>query len=214
VWLGFVGLALVFVGLLVARMLPPPSPAETGDQLARFYQAHTQGIRVGTILMGFGAALIAPWFGVVTHRLRSIPGHGPATAYMQLALAALLVFEIVLPITLIQVVAFRPDRIGGDTLLLDDLAMILLISPAYTVIVEWLVTGFAILRDRSRVFPAWVGWVNVGTALCSFPGVTVIFTKHGPWRWSGLFGFWVPAVVFGVWIVAMSVALLTPRSDR
>jgi hypothetical protein len=213
VWAGVAGLVVLFVGLFIARMLPPPSPGESAGQIAAFYQRHTQGIRAGTILMGFGAALMAPWFGVITRYLRRIPGHGPATAYCQLALDALLVFEIVLPITLIQVVAFRPERIAGDTLLLDDLAMILLVSPAYTVIVEWMVTGIAILRDRGDVpvFPRWSGWVSIGTALLSIPGVLVIFHKTGPWRWSGAIGFWVPAVVFGLWMIAMSAAMLTPR---
>ena len=215
VWCGVAGLLVLFVGMAVGHLLPPPSPSENADQVSSFFQTHTQAIRAGTILMGFGAALMAPWFGVVTRRVRAIPGHGPATAYCQLALAALLVFEIVLPITLIQVVAFRPERIGGDTLLLDDVAMILLISPAYTVIVEWIVTGTAILRDRSAapVFPRWCGWANIATAVLSVPGVVVIFHKTGPWRWSGIFGFWLPAVVFGLWFVLMSATLLA-RGDE
>lgn len=154
-WVGLAGGVLVFIGLAVSHLLPPPSPGEGSAQVAAFYRAHAGEIRWGTILMGLGAAALAPWFGVITRQLYRIDGHGPATAYCQLALAALLVFEIVLPITLLQVVVFRPDRPVGDTLLLSDLSLILLISPAYTVIIEWVVTGLAIVRDRSArpVFP-------------------------------------------------------------
>lgn len=206
VWAGFVGMALVFVGLLVAHLFPPPSPGESAPRIAAFYLQHTTGIRIGTIIMGFGAALLGPWYGVVTRRLHTIPGHGPATAYCQLALGAILIFEIVLPITLIQVVAFRPDRIPQDTILLNDLAMILLISPAYTVIVEWVLVGIAILADKteSKVYASWVGCLNLAAAALSVPGVVVIFYKSGPWSLSGLFGFWVPAVAFGLWVIGMS----------
>lgn len=42
----------------------------------------------------------------------------------------------------------------------------------------------------------------------SFPGITAIFYKSGPDRWSGVLGWWVPAIAFGVWIMLMSADLL------
>jgi hypothetical protein len=211
VWCGIAGMVLLFAGLILARLLPPPSPNESATQVAAFYRQHTNALRWGSVIMAFGISLLAPWLGVVTTRLKRIEGIGPATAYCQLALGALLIFEVVLPLAVLQVVVFRQDRSPNDTLLLSDLFLLLFISPAYTYIVELLVTAVAILRDHGShpVFPRWMATVNIGVAVGSLPSCFVIFVKTGPFRWSGPIGFWVPAAVFGIWVVIMSIGLLT-----
>jgi hypothetical protein len=79
-------------------------------------------------------------------------------------------------------------------------------------VVEFLFMGLAILRDRGRVpvFPRWSGWLCIVTAILTLPAAAVILTKTGPWRWSGFFGWWVPAIAFGVWFMAMTVTMLRP----
>lgn len=212
VWCAFVGLGLLFAGLVVAGLFPPPSPHRSAEQFSDFYRHNTNSFRIGTQLMGFGGALIVLWMAVVARRLYSIDGHGPATCYAFLGFGALLMFQIVMPITMGQVVAFRPDRPASDTEALNDLFFIQLISPAYLFFVQLAATGFAILFDRSKqvAFPRWVGYVNLWAAAGSFSGVMAIFFKTGPWAWNGLFAFWIPAVVFGVWVIAMGACLLMP----
>jgi hypothetical protein len=209
IWCGVAGMMLIFAGFLAGHLVPPPSPNESAIQITTFYRRHLAGLRWGSIVIGFGAALLAPWLSVMTERLKTIEGHGSLTAYCQLALGALFIFEIVLPITVLQVVLFRLNRPIADTQALSDLFLILFISPAYTFIVELVVTAVAIWRDtsRPRVFPGWLAAVNVGTAVFSFPGVFVIFEKMGPFAWSGAFGFWMPAAVFGIWVVTMTLGL-------
>jgi hypothetical protein len=165
--------------------------------------------------MASGAALFGPWLAVLTRRLKRIEGHGPATAYCELALGALLIFEIILPLAILQVVVFRPERSPSETLILSDLFVLLFISPVYTFLVELLVTGIAILRDKQEhpVFPGWMGVVNLVVAVLSVPGIVVIFVKSGPFTWSGALGFWVPAAAFGIWVVVMTVGLLSPTGD-
>jgi hypothetical protein len=216
IWCSFVGLGLLFAGLVVAGLFPPPSPSRTAEEFATFYQDNTNAFRVGTVLMGFGGALITLWMAVIARRLHAIDGHGPATAYAFLGLGMLLMFQIVMPITMGQVVAFRPDRPPADTEALNDLFFIQLISPAYLFVVQLAMTGIAILADTSErvAFPRWVGYVNLWAAVGSFSGVLAIFFKTGPWAWNGLFAFWIPAVVFGVWVIAMGVPLLARLSPR
>jgi hypothetical protein len=210
IWCSFAGLGLLFAGLVVAGLFPPPSPNRTADEFAEFYRDNTNSFRVGTQLMGFGGALIVLWMAVIARRLHAIEGHGPATAYAFLGLGSLLMFQIVMPIAIGQVVAFRPERPASDTEALNDLFFLQLISPAYLFFVQLAATGIAILADRSAqpAFPRWVGYVNLWAAAGSFSGVMAIFFKTGPWAWNGLFAFWIPAVVFGVWVIAMGVPLL------
>ena len=209
IWCGVAGTVVLFVGLIVAHLLPPPSPSENAAHVTTFYRDHLTALRWGSILMGFGAAMLAPWLGVMTNHLKAIKGHGSITAYCQLALGALLIFEVVLPIAILQVVLFRLGRPVADTQALSDLFLLLFVSPAYTFIVELLVTAAAIWRDRStpRVFPPWIAAVNIGTAVLSVPSIITLFERSGPWAWSGVLGFWVPTAVFGVWVVVMTVGL-------
>lgn len=212
VWCGIAGLVLIGIGLGVAHLLPPPSPSRTADQVAAFYQHHTNSFRVGTVIMGFGATMLAPWLAAVARRLYGIPVHGPTTTYCFIGLGMMWVFQIVLPIGLGQVVAFRPDRPATDTEALNDLFFILFISPAYVFVVQMALTGYAILADRREcpAFPHWLGYVSLWAALGTVAGVVTIFFKDGPWAWNGAFGWWIPVVTFGIWIAAMSYATLRP----
>ncbi len=36
----------------------------------------------------------------------------------------------------------------------------------------------------------------------------IIFFKSGPFAWTGIIGFWIPAAVFGIWHIVMTVVLL------
>jgi hypothetical protein len=216
VWVGFAGMAVCFIGIGVADLLPPPSPDQTADQIADFYQSETNAFRIGTICMGFGGMLITPWMAVIARRLHRIPEHGPFAGYCFLGLGMLLMYQIVMPITTGQAVAFRTERPVEDTAALSDLFMIQLISPSYVYIVQLIVMGVAVLADTSAVlrFPRWVGYLSLWVAAGSFFSVVVLFFKTGPFAWDGLFGWWIPLLVFGTWVVAVSVTLLRPAGGQ
>jgi len=42
----------------------------------------------------------------------------------------------------------------------------------------------------------------------------IIFFKTGPFAWTGIIGFWIPAAVFGVWYIVMTVYLLRAIRDE
>lgn len=81
IWVSFAGLLLLFAGLVVAGLFPPPSPNDSSEKFAEFYRDNTNSFRIGTQLMGFGGALIVLWMAVIARRLHGIDGHGPTTAY-------------------------------------------------------------------------------------------------------------------------------------
>jgi hypothetical protein len=216
IWVGFAGMLLCFVGLAVADLLPPPSPDQTAEQVAAFYQHNTNAFRIGLVLLGFGGAFVTPWIAVVARRMHRIPGHGPLTSYCFLGVGLIVMFQIVLPVALGQVVAFRPERAVEDTKALSDLFFILLISPSYLYIVQLTVMAVAILADPSPVpvFPRWTGYVCLWVAAGSVFSILVIFFKAGPFAWNGLFGWWIPAGVFGLWVASISWCLLKPPGAR
>lgn len=40
------------------------------------------------------------------------------------------------------------------------------------------------------------------------PASMILFFKSGPFAWTGVIGFWIPAVVFGTWYLVMTPLLL------
>lgn len=216
IWSGLVGLAVIFVGMVTAHMLPPPAPSRTPEEFADFYRGHIQSVRIGTTLVGCGAVFLMPWYSVIARRFWSIPGHGPATAFCILGSGAVLMYQIVMPMAIGQVAAFRPERSAEDITMLNDLFFIIFICPVYVYLVQLLVSAVAILGDRSSppAFPRWVGYLCLWTSAFSFGPALLIFFKSGLWAWNGVFGLWVAAIVFGIWIAVFSAAVLVrPRVE-
>jgi hypothetical protein len=53
-----------------------------------------------------------------------------------------------------------------------------------------------------------VGLFNVWTAIIFSLGGVIVFFKHGPLAWNGLFTFWIPLSIYGGWLGVMLWALL------
>jgi hypothetical protein len=65
----------------------------------------------------------------------------------------------------------------------------------------------SILMDTSRptTFPRWVGYYNIFTSFFMFEACLLLFFKTGPFSQNGVLVFYIPMIVFFVWIVVMSV---------
>ena len=59
--------------------------------------------------------------------------------------------------------------------------------------------------SRTVLWPRRRGW---WVALLISPAGIIVFFKHGPFAWNGLFGFFVPLAAFAAWIAVMVVLLL------
>lgn len=95
-------------------------------------------------------------------------------------------------------------------LLLDDLAWVPFAGMVIPVTLQPLciaIVGFMDKREHP-LFPRWVCFFNLWTVLLFLPGSLIIFFKTGPFAWNGLFGIWIPFIVFGAWFVIMTYCLL------
>lgn len=87
---------------------------------------------------------------------------------------------------------------------------VMLILPWPPIVGQLGALSVAIFSDRRAepLFPRWFGYFNVWVALLLLPASAIIFFKTGPLAWTGVIGFWIPAAVFGVWYIVMTVILL------
>jgi hypothetical protein len=207
-------MGLFFVGMLMAGLIPPPSPHASTMQVAGFWQDHLTLTRLGLFLMMVAGALVAPFGTMLCVIVRRIEGRDAPMTYLQVIGTTTLVLAILVPTMIFMTAAFRPYRDPNLTKLLNDLGWIPFVvewPPAFLMCLS--VTGAA-LTDRSPhpVFPRWVGYYSAWTAFLYLPGGLIIFFKQGAFAWNGLLAFWLVAVAFGAWVMVMSVLMMRARS--
>jgi uncharacterized membrane protein len=149
-------------------------------------------------------------------QLKRIEGRFSPMAYTQLGMGAVFVLIFVVPAMIWQAAAFRPLENIEITHRLNDLAWLLFLGPVATVFVQGLAITIAILCDKSErpVFPRWLAWFNLWAQIIFLPGLLIPFFKNGPLAWNGLLAFWIPVVVFTVWMILLSVMLLRAIKDQ
>jgi hypothetical protein len=63
-------------------------------------------------------------------------------------------------------------------------------------------------------FPRWFGYFNIWFVFMAEAGALAWLTRTGPFAWEGLFPFWLPFILFGVWIPIMATLLLRALSAQ
>lgn len=217
-WGGIAMIALMLAGLLVAGFLPLPRPSMTASEVATLVSDDTTRIRLGMLLVSIGAAFLQPFVGEITVQMRRIEGRHSPLSWVQLGLGTLLVIEFIVPVFVCLAATYRPERSPEITQALFDLCWLMFVGVVSTAVLQCIVIAVAILGDKRKqpLFPRWVGYFNIWTALLFSPGGVVVFFKSGPLAWNGLFTFWIPLSVFGIWFGVMTWAMLTAiaRQER
>ena len=199
---------LFFVGFVpLAHFIPPPSPHDTAAQIAALFRDHTTRIRFGMVVCIFGIMPLISWgIGVAAHTRRA-EGSYPAFAWIQVGCTAIGVLTGVIDMTVWAVAAFRPAQTSPATLqLLNDIGWFLFLF-AIPPFCLWLVAvGLSVLIDRSDqpVFPRWIGYQSLWTALIVAPAGISLFFKHGPFAWNGLVAFYIPMAAFFIWLITVN----------
>lgn len=210
-WSGVVFLLGWLVGFVVfADFVPPPSPDDSAEEVARVFQDNTFGIRFGLLLTLFVSPLYASWAAALAAQMKRIRGTHPILGDLQLVLGGLTVLVFMIPALLLEVAAFREDRDPGTIQTLDDIAWLMFIAMGAVAILQPFVVGVVILQQRTedeQVFPRWAGYFSVWTAILFLPGPVCVFFKTGPMAWDGFLPWWIPFAVFALWVAVMIVVV-------
>src|SRR5713101_8179495 len=166
VWCGPAMLVVLFIGLIVAGWIPLPTPGDSAAKVAHDYQAHTDAIRIGLLIAMFGTALYGPFADMLAAQLRRMEKWQPAATYCQLMLGGLVILEVIVPLMILEAAAFRPYRSPEITLAISDIGWLMFVGFVFTVVVELVFLGVAILQDTTAtpVFPRWTGTASIVTA--------------------------------------------------
>jgi hypothetical protein len=200
-------MALGFVGL--ARFFPPPSPALSTEQTAAVILSHATGIRWGMIVTMAAAVLLGVFAVAIAIEMRRIEGRFPILSMTEFGLGMLFVLEFLYLLFFWQTATFRADRDPKLVELLNDMAWIPFVGLTGTAAAQVAAFGVAILVDRRPipVFPRWLGYCNLWVALIFCAGTFNVFFKTGPLAWNGVLSWWLPVLVFAVWLVIVTFYL-------
>jgi hypothetical protein len=212
VWTGPVMvLGWVIAWVFLVRFIPPPSPMKSPEQVVRMFKQHIFEIRFGLVITLFACALLVPFSAVIQQQMRRIPAARSALASTQMASAALLSLEFILPLMIWQTAAYRLDRTSAEIIrMLNDMGWIMFVGVISSACVQFASIGIAILVDErpTPVFPRWAGYFNLWITLLVSPAGIIVFFKHGPFAWNGLLSFFLPLAAFAAWIAVTVVLLL------
>jgi hypothetical protein len=186
--------------LVVAGFIPPPSPAWSAQHIADFYAANRTSIRIGLLGSMFASALLLPFFTVVSAEIRKIEGPGAVLAPIQFGGAVVLVtfFQIICLLWLLA--SFRPEIDPQIIRAQNDYGWFVwsMLIPTYMVQFGCMAIAGFLDRRPNPTWPRWTAYLFLWTAVTGAGGVLAVFFKTGPFAWNGVFGFWIPVIVFAI----------------
>jgi hypothetical protein len=209
------GVALV-VSLIIAQgflmgFIPPPSPALSAQEIAQTYIDRKLAIRFGTLIECIGFTFYLTWSMSIVFFMRRMERGMPVLSYTSIACAGGgYVFFLLMPITW-AVLAFRPESLDPAFLqIANDFVWFIFILSWPPFAVFMLLIAAAVLTDKSRapVFPRWVGYLNIWTAVLIIPAGLIEFFKTGPFAYDGIISFWMVWFIFFGWIIGMTAIVL------
>ena len=210
-WCGPLFTILLFGGWgLMAGFIPLISPADSAAQVAGAWRDHHTLTLLGLTIAMFGIALTLPFYLVISVQMRRTELRLPILSILQLAAGIIITAVLLIPMLVFIVGAFRPERSPALDQLVNDASYIMLILPWPPIMVQVFAIAAATFTDRREnpVFPRWFGYLNVWVGFLLVPANMIIFFKTGPFAWTGVIGFWMPAAIFGLWYFVVTYVLL------
>ena len=217
-WCGVYYVILLFVGWwAIGGFYPLHEPSAGAEEIAAFFRDDVLGIRLGMVMLMWGAAVFLPFISTVADFVAKVEGrNGPLTRLTMLAGYGNAMLTFYPPMWWLTA-AFRPHERAADQLyLLNDVAWLQFIGGLSLAMPMFVCVAIAAFNDKSEnpVFPRWSGYFSCWVFVLLLPDQLLFFFKTGPFAWNGLFAFWIPLTVFCCWFLIifylMRRALLRP----
>jgi hypothetical protein len=211
-WCGTIMIVLYgasFAG--IAQLFPPLSPAASADEIAAYFVDHKLWIRSGVAAALLSAVLVLPFLATVILRIRRVEGGFGMLSMTQLLAAAVFAPALMFPQFFLGVAAYRPEKRSAElTQAFNDVFWLWFTGIVGNFIIQFITLAIAAFIDKtdSPTFPRWYGYLNLWVATLTLPGCAVVLFNDGPLAWNGVFAFYIPALVLGVWLFCTTAVLL------
>jgi hypothetical protein len=200
------GLALGFL----LHMLPPPHANWTAIHIKQWYLQHHTSIRIGATLASWSGGFMVPVFVVIAMQIHRQEWGSPVWTSMALLGGGLCSIFLVLPPLFFGVAAFTPGRSADATAIMHQLGVLSLVTTDQYFVFGYgaiIVVCFLPQKAPHSPFPRWFGYFNIWIVLLAEAGAIAFDAQTGPFSWRGIFVFWIPFGIFGIWIIVLGVLL-------
>jgi hypothetical protein len=202
-WCGVFYIVLLLFGwFVVAGFFPMQSPSDGAAQIAAFFRTNPVAIKVGMVIVMWGAATFIPFTAALSDYVSKVEGRsGPLTKITMMAGYANAMLTFYPPLYWIANTFRAAERPDDMIYMLNDLAWLQFIGGLSLIMPMFVTVAVAAFSDKSAnpAFPRWSAYVSILTFLLFLPDQMLFFFKSGPFAWNGLFAFWIPLTVFGGW---------------
>ncbi|MGH2618104.1 MAG: hypothetical protein ACRDJC_22990 [Thermomicrobiales bacterium] len=203
---GPAAIVIAFSGWILSGLLPTPLGAHnTPEEVVAFYRDHSTSVRAGLVMAGIGLGGIFPLVAVISIQMMRMEGRYPILAFLQMVTGSATGVMLLIPMLVMTMAAFRPDRTPELTVMLNDAAWFLFITPIMPFIIQNVAIGVAVLNDRNGIFPRWCGYLNLLVGFSFLPDVLPYFFFSGPFAWDGIFVFWLALTTYTIWALTMGI---------
>jgi len=206
-WSGYIYIAFLMIGIwLLADFFPSQPPTWNVDEIGDLYRNNYVSIRIGMVFVLFGSMFYVPWTAILAKMLSHIEGGAGILTYSQIISGTTNVLLTAYPAGWWLIASFRLDRDPQLMVLLNDIGWLQflgVITPFYFVVIT-LIIGSLADESEDPLFPRWVGYFNSWFLVTLIPLNIIYFFKSGPFAWNGIFGFYLPFIIFWFWFVVMT----------
>lgn len=192
---------LIFV--VLTRVMPPPRPDITQEQIVTFFAEHSLTIRIGFAMLMFFIGFASVANGLIALQIKRM-SVSPVFAYSYIA--ALVVGGLpgcLLPAFAFVAGALRPDRDPQIMVLLYDWCLLSFVGSLGCFVTQNTVLALAIFLDRNGILPKWLGYMSIWMIVTELLAGPVFVFKSGPLAWNGSISFYLGTAVFVVWEVCI-----------
>lgn len=198
---------VIFWGVL-GQNIPPYSPALSADEFAAEIIANAAQIRIGMIVQMPISVFYFTWGLAITMVMRQIEkenGFNNVLSTLQLWGAGFTTIVFVLPCSVWLAVAYRPEVMEPQTLMMMYDFGWMFFDMAYSLTtMQMIAWGVCVLQDRrsTPLVPAWAAWYTMFTVV-SFLMLTMMpLVYDGPFSRSGVLNYFVEfGLFFVMWLV-------------
>lgn len=213
IWTGAI-LSLIYTagyGVLMG-LFPPPSPALAAAQVTELYANSNMQFRLGVMLSLASGGFYLPWVIVISLQMARCEKGVPLWAISQ-GLAGTLQTGLFFAAPIFwAAAAFSPERDPAITLLMHELAFLTFVATICVFPLQLIPIAIVCFsnkdNERASAFPRWLGYITLFLAVSGESGLAAVVFKSGPFAWNGLLAFYIPLVIFGIWLGGLIFTLL------
>lgn len=196
-----------FIFVYLGKLMPPPAPGLTQEQIVDFVQRNSSKMQVAWVLLSLSLGLASLSSGLIVVQMKRMTV-SPALAYTYMAALAVAALPGCLFCGIMfALAAFRPDRSPRIIALLYDMGLLSFVGSLGCFVVQYIVFAIAIFLDKRGIFPKWLAYMSIWGAVTELVAVPIWIFRSGPYAWNGLISFYLGTIIFVAWELCLIVCL-------